>query len=41
MSLFSYMITAILKDVEMTLLKYRTKRGVGGLLPENNAYGDK
>jgi hypothetical protein len=32
------MVTAIFKNVEMTLLKYLTK---GIILPENNAYGDK
>jgi hypothetical protein len=30
------MVTAILKIVEMTLLKYLTR-----ILPENNAFGDK
>jgi hypothetical protein len=32
------MVTAILKIVEMTLLKYLTKEKI---LPENNAFGDK
>ena len=31
MSLFSYMVAAILKDVEMTLLKYHNKK-VGSFL---------
>ena len=34
-----YMVSAILKVVEMTLLKYLTKWEK--ILPENNAYGDK
>jgi hypothetical protein len=33
------MVTAILKIVEMTLLKYLTKGKK--ILPENNAFGDK
>jgi hypothetical protein len=32
------MVTAILKVVEIMLLKYLTK---GKIFPENNAYGDK
>jgi len=32
------MVTAILKIVEMTLLKHLTQ---GEILPENNAFGDK
>ena len=34
-----YMVTAILKIVEMTLFKYLTKGKKN--LPENNAFGDK